>query len=163
MKILRRISFTLNYRRIDTYVPVNITLADTLHDYLGLTSVKKACDSGECGACTVLLDGKPVVSCLVLAPQVDSREVITLEGILNTPEYNILQKAFIDRSAFQCGYCAPAVTLVAFALLKKGLREVDEDGIRKALDGTLCRCTGYLPIIDAIREACTKMKEGKRI
>jgi len=159
MKRLRRIVFTLNNRKMDVNIPVNISLADMLHDYLGLTSVKKACDTGECGACTVLLDGRPVVSCLILAPQVEGREVTTLEGILATPEYNFLQKEFIEKSAFQCGYCTPAFLLVAYTLLKERVKELSEDNIRRALDGTLCRCTGYLQIIDAIKEAGKKMKE----
>ena len=160
MNELIKISFILNGRKISVYVPPNITLADMLHDYLGLTSVKKGCDTGECGACTVLLNDNPVTSCLVLAPQVEGQRVITVEGIIKGYELHPLQKSFIKRAGFQCGFCTPGILLTSIALLKEKPDLTDKE-IKEALSGNLCRCTGYVQIIESIKDALEYVKEAQ--
>ncbi len=145
------INFTLNgeHRTID--VKSNQTLLDVLRYQLGVTSPKSGCERGECGTCTVMLDQKTVKSCLVLAVEVDGREVVTLEGLMNevggmTP----LQETFLKNNSFQCGFCAPGMITAAEELLRYNPTPSDQE-IKEALSGNLCRCTGYQPIIDAIR------------
>ena len=133
-------------------VPVepNETLLEVLRDRMGITSPKCGCDRGDCGACTVLLDGKSVRSCLVLAVESTGHEVTTLEG-LNRDGLTPLQQAFLDHNAFQCGFCAPGIILTVTDLLARNPTPTKED-VKEALTGNLCRCTGYAPIIDAVLE-----------
>jgi carbon-monoxide dehydrogenase small subunit len=152
------ISFILNGKKTEVLIPPNITLADMLHDYLGIISVKKGCDTGECGACTVLLNGNPVTSCLILAPQAEGQEVTTLEGLSENGELHPLQKSFIENGAVQCGYCIPGMMLTAAALLKKNPRPQRQE-IAKAISGNLCRCTGYIQQIKAIEDASKKLEK----
>ena len=128
-----------------------VTLLDALRDVLGLTGTKKGCDQGACGACTVLLDGRRVVSCLVLAAQCDGRQVTTIEGLSQNGELHPLQRAFIRHDAFQCGYCTSGQILSAVSLLREGRAGSDEE-IREFMSGNLCRCGAYPNIVAAIRE-----------
>ena len=129
-----------------------VTLLDALREYLGLIGTKKGCDQGACGACTVLLDGKRVLSCLVLAAQCDSRDVTTIEGLAKDHELHPVQEAFIRHDGFQCGYCTPGQIMSAVALLEEGRARSDEE-IREFMSGNLCRCGAYPNIVAAIREA----------
>jgi xanthine dehydrogenase YagT iron-sulfur-binding subunit len=128
-----------------------VTLLDALRDALGLTGTKKGCDQGACGACTVLVDGKRVVSCLMLAAQADGRQVTTIEGLAQNGELHPLQRAFIRHDAFQCGYCTSGQILSAVSLLREGRAGSDEE-IREFMSGNLCRCGAYPNIVAAIRE-----------
>ncbi|MCR4429175.1 MAG: (2Fe-2S)-binding protein [Caldiserica bacterium] len=136
----------------------NKRLLDILRDDLGLTGTKEGCGIGECGACTVLLDGEAVNSCLVLAPQADGKEVLTVEGLGDGKNLHPLQKAFIEHFAFQCGFCTPGMLMAALSLISKNPQPTEEE-IRKGLSGVLCRCTGYLPIIEAVKKAAEEMKK----
>jgi xanthine dehydrogenase YagT iron-sulfur-binding subunit len=128
-----------------------VTLLDALRDGLGLTGTKKGCDQGACGACTVLVDGRRVVSCLMLAAQADGRQVTTVEGLARDGELHPVQEAFIRHDAFQCGYCTPGQILSAVCLLAEGRAGSDEE-IREFMSGNLCRCGAYPNIVAAIRE-----------
>jgi xanthine dehydrogenase YagT iron-sulfur-binding subunit len=128
-----------------------VTLLDALRDRLELTGTKKGCDQGACGACTVLVDGKRVLSCLMLAAQCDGREVTTIEGLAPDGDLHPVQEAFIRHDAFQCGYCTPGQIMSAVALLEEGRAGSDED-IREFMSGNLCRCGAYPNIVAAIRE-----------
>jgi aerobic-type carbon monoxide dehydrogenase small subunit (CoxS/CutS family) len=145
-----KIEFTLNGMPCSVEAPAQISLLHLLRDYVGLTGTKEGCGVGECGACSVLLDGELVNSCLVLAPQAGGRSVVTIEGIRGADGGpNDLQQKFIDHGAVQCGYCIPGMVLAGEALLAKNLAPTRED-IREGIAGNLCRCTGYQQIVDAI-------------
>lgn len=146
------ITLTVNGQSEVLQVPSNMTLLHTLREYLGLTGTKNGCEAGECGACTVLLDGEPINSCLTLAVEMDGQEVTTIEGLAEDGELTPLQRTFADLNAVQCGYCTPGVLMAATALLDRNPSPTQED-IQEALVGNLCRCTGYQRIIDAVREA----------
>jgi carbon-monoxide dehydrogenase small subunit len=143
------IKFTLNGNVIEVEVPPHWTLLRLLREKLGLTGTKEGCGIGECGACTVLVDGTPVNACLVLAPKVEGRAVETIEGLGNRESLHPLQKSFIDHGAIQCGFCTPGVLISAKALLEQNPSPTRED-IKEAISGHLCRCTGYHQIIEAI-------------
>ena len=154
-----RVSFILNGRQVEVLTRPNARLLDLLRDDLGLTGTKEGCAIGECGACTVLLDGEAVNSCLVLAGQVDGRRVLTIEGLENADgELHPLQKAFIDKHAVQCGFCTPGMIMSALALLGKNPHPTREE-IKEAISGNLCRCTGYASIVDAVEEAARVLSE----
>jgi len=135
-----------------------VTLLDALREDLGLTGTKKGCDQGACGACTVLLDGKRVLSCLVLAAQCDGRDVTTIEGLAQDQKLHPVQEAFIRHDGFQCGYCTPGQIMSAVALLEEGRAGSDEE-IREFMSGNLCRCGAYPNIVAAIREAAEREGE----
>ncbi len=130
------------------------SLLTTLRDRLGLPGSKNACEQGECGSCSVLLDGELVCACLVLAAQADGHEVTTVEGLADGDELHRVQRAFVDAGAVQCGFCTPGLVVVTVDLLDRVPRPT-EDEIREALSGNLCRCTGYAKIFDAVRLAAT--------
>ena len=135
------------------------TLAEVLREDLGFTGVKVACDTGNCGSCTVLLDGKPVKSCIMLAQQARDRDIMTIEGLATEKGLHPLQQAFIDHFAVQCGYCTPGMLLKAKSLLEEN-PEATEEELRKGLSGNLCRCTGYVKIVEAVMAAQKSMKTG---
>jgi aerobic-type carbon monoxide dehydrogenase small subunit (CoxS/CutS family) len=154
-----KIAFTLNGAPVEVEVPADHTLLAVLRDQLGLTGTKQGCEVGECGACSVLLDGRLVNSCLVLAPQAGGRQVVTIEGIRGPDGGpNDLQQAFIDHGAVQCGYCIPGMVLAGEALLARQPRPTRAD-IRQAIAGNLCRCTGYQQIVDAIQATAARRQE----
>ena len=136
-------------------IDTRVTLLDALRDHLGLTGTKKGCDQGACGACTVLFDGKRVLSCLALAAQCDGRTVTTIEGLASDGRLHPLQEAFIHHDAFQCGYCTSGQIMSAVGLLKEGRAGSDEE-IREFMSGNLCRCGAYLNIVAAIREVAAR-------
>jgi aerobic carbon-monoxide dehydrogenase small subunit len=143
------INLTVNRKKYELAVMPNMTLADMLRKELGLTGTKKGCDAGDCGTCTVILDGKPVNSCLVLAVQAGGREVLTIEGMGSDEGLHPIQKAFVEKGAIQCGFCSPGMILSAKALLD-GNPKPTELEVRTAISGNLCRCTGYQKIVEAI-------------
>jgi carbon-monoxide dehydrogenase small subunit len=134
-------------------------LIDVLRDRLDLTGTKEGCGEGECGACTVNLDGQAVLSCLILAAQADGCKVLTIEGLQSGSELHPLQKAFVGESALQCGYCTPGMIMAANALIKCD-PEPNEESVRKHLSNNLCRCTGYDRPVKAVRKAAKVMKEN---
>ena len=151
-----KVSFILNGKHVTIDVKPNEILLDVLRHRLGIKSVKRGCERGECGTCTVLLDGKPVYSCMLLAAQVDGHEVTTVEGIEN--EVKIIAKAFAEVGAIQCGYCTPGIVLVTYALLKSRKGNITVEEARKAIEGNICRCTGYKKIIEGILRAAEEFK-----
>jgi aerobic-type carbon monoxide dehydrogenase small subunit (CoxS/CutS family) len=159
VKEQKRVCIGLNVNGRDYVVEVkpHWTLLQVIRDQIGLTGTKYGCGTGECGACTILMDGKPVTSCLVLAPQAEGKKIMTIEG-LATDKLHPLQEAFIEEGAIQCGYCIPGMILAAKAFLDKNPNPTEEE-VRRAIDGNLCRCTGYVKQVKAILSAAKKMKE----
>ena len=144
-----KITFILNSKKMTIEIPPNISLLDLLRDYLGLTGTKKGCETGECGACTVLVNGKSVNSCLILAPQINGK---TIQTIGTETSLHPLQKAFVDKGAVQCGFCTPGMLMSLKALYDENPNATKED-IKKAISGNLCRCTGYQQIVEAAESA----------
>jgi carbon-monoxide dehydrogenase small subunit len=138
------------------------TLLEVLRDTLGLTGTKKGCDEGECGSCTVLIDGEAVLSCLLLAVEAQGKRITTIEGLAKDGQLHPLQQAFIDHGAIQCGFCTPGLILSAKALLDRNARPTEAE-VREAIAGNLCRCTGYVKIVEAIQAASQKqsIEEGR--
>jgi carbon-monoxide dehydrogenase small subunit len=157
MMKLHRISMTINreYEQVD--VPANMTLLQMLRDKLALTGTKNGCAAGECGACTVMLNGEPVNSCMVLAVECDGAEVLTVEGLAKDHVLDPVQQAIIQHGGVQCGFCTPGVLISARALLDRN-PDPKEEEIREALVGNLCRCTGYIRIVDAVQEAASRQR-----
>lgn len=150
--VTHTISLIINGTEEQLQVPSNMTLLHALRDKLGFTGTKNGCEAGECGACTVLVDGEPMNSCLVLAVELNGREISTVEGLAEDGKLTPLQQAFADLNAVQCGYCTPGMLMSATALLKRNPHPSEVD-IQEALIGNLCRCTGYQRIIDAVLKA----------
>jgi carbon-monoxide dehydrogenase small subunit len=146
------ITLTVNGHPCTAEVSPTLRLVDFLREHLYLTGAKEGCGEGECGACTVLMDGRAVLSCLVLAFQADGREIRTVEGLARSGSLDSLQQAFIDRGAIQCGYCTPGMLLSAKGLLMNNPAPTEQE-IRTALSGNMCRCTGYIKIIEAVQAA----------
>jgi len=146
------INLTVNKKKYTLNVPVNITLLDVIRERLHLTGTKEGCGKGECGACTVLFNGRNVNSCLILAPQADGAEITTIEGIGSLEHLHPLQKAFVEEGAIQCGFCTPGMIMSSVYLLKENPHPTEEE-IREGLSGNLCRCTGYAKIIKAVEKA----------
>ncbi len=155
MKVI--IELKVNGEPVEAAVDPNKTLLQFLREDLGLTGAKHGCGLGDCGACTVILDGKPVNSCLVLAVQAKGREVLTIEGLAENGKLHPIQESFVEKGAIQCGYCTPGMILSAKALLDENSKP-DEKEIRTAISGNLCRCTGYQKIVEAIKDAAEKVK-----
>ncbi|MFP4344969.1 MAG: (2Fe-2S)-binding protein [Anaerolineales bacterium] len=147
--MLHEITLNVNGDPYSVSVKAHHTLLDVLRDQLGLTGAKRGCENGECGACTVLFDGDPINSCLVLAVEADGHTIETVEGLSTGGNLHPLQKAFIDHNAIQCGFCTPGMLMSSKALLKRNPHPTEQE-VREALVGNLCRCTGYVRIIDAV-------------
>ena len=158
MKEAKSMRLTINGRARELRAPANETLLESLRG-LGYFEVKSGCEKGDCGACAVLVDGQAVDSCLTLTWTVADAEVTTVSGLGSVEAPHPLQKAFIDRGAAQCGYCTPGLIIAAQSMLDNDTRDPDEDDIRLALSGNLCRCTGYTKVFDAVSEAARRMRE----
>ena len=146
------VNLTVNGELEQVNVPSNMTLLEMLREELALTGTKNGCSAGECGACTVLMNGEPVNSCMVLAVECDGAEIITVEGLAHDGQLDPLQQALIDTGGVQCGFCTPGVLITARGLLNRNPHPSEEE-IREALVGNLCRCTGYVRIIEGIQVA----------
>ncbi|UCD99427.1 MAG: (2Fe-2S)-binding protein [Chloroflexota bacterium] len=147
-----RINLAVNGRQEQVDISANMTLLDMLRDELVLTGTKNGCAAGECGACTVLMNGEPVNSCLVLAVECDGAEIVTVEGLSRDSQLDPIQKAIIDAGGVQCGFCTPGILIASWALIDRNPKPSEAD-IQAALVGNLCRCTGYMRIIEAVQEA----------
>ena len=152
----RLMHFNVNGKDYNVEADPSMRLIDLIREVIGLTGTKEGCSEGECGACTVLLDGEPVTSCILLAGQAEDHKIITIEGVAESGELTVLQQAFVDLGAVQCGFCTPGFILSAKALLDKNPHPT-RDEIKTAISGNLCRCTGYKKGIEAIEFAA---KEG---
>ncbi len=152
----RMVLLRVNGERHEVYIKPNRTLLEVLREDLLLTGAKEACGAGECGTCTVLVDGKPVNSCITLAMEAEGKEIETIEGLSKGGDLHPLQEAFIDYHAFQCGFCTPGMIMTAKAFLNRSTEPKKED-IRNAIAGNICRCTGYENAVDAILNAAKEM------
>jgi len=155
----RIVRITINGLLREVAVPANRTLLDLLREDLDLTGTKHGCGEGDCGACTVLLDGEPVNACLVLAAEAEGREVTTIEGLASGALLHPVQQAFVDAGAVQCGYCTPGMVLVAAALVAHNPSPTESD-VRHAISGNFCRCTGYQKIVEAVLTASARVREA---
>jgi aerobic-type carbon monoxide dehydrogenase small subunit (CoxS/CutS family) len=154
-------TLTVNGQRRRMDAPADITLLDALRNYAGLTGTKYGCGEGQCGSCTVLVDGRAVKSCLIRAASVSGREIVTIEGLASRRSLHPVQQAFLDHSAYQCGFCTPGMIMGATALLASNPNPSATE-VRDALHGYLCRCGTHPRIVDAVRAAASKMKETRR-
>ncbi|MEE9503225.1 MAG: (2Fe-2S)-binding protein [Candidatus Aminicenantaceae bacterium] len=154
----RTISFFLNGSEVNVTLKDHMRLIDCLRETLNLTGTKEGCGEGECGACTVLVDGQAVNSCLYPAPEAEGKNVLTIEGLQGSENrLSFIQKAFVELGAIQCGFCTPGMILATKALLDSNPDPIDQD-IRAALQGNLCRCTGYVQIVEAVKQAAENMR-----
>jgi len=151
------ISFVLNGSAVTAFAAPGDLLIDLLRRRLGQTGTREGCGQGECGACTVLVDGRTVNSCLFPAPEVEGRSVVTIEGLSTGIELSPLQQAFVEHGGIQCGFCTPGMILSAKALLDRNPEPTDDE-IREALAGNLCRCTGYVQIVESVRQAAAALR-----
>lgn len=149
--------FIVNGTPYELAIESHVTLLDVLRNQLGLMGAKYACGAGDCGACTVLLEGKPVLSCLILASTVQDKSIVTVEGLADGNQLHPIQEAFVNVGAVQCGFCTPGMVLTAKALLDENPDPTPED-VKSALGGNLCRCTGYVKIVDAVMTAAETLK-----
>ncbi len=156
----QRLELKVNGEIREAYVEPWWTLADVLRDELALTGTKIGCETGHCGACTVIINGKAVKSCLILARQAKGKDIVTIEGLAKDGKLHPVQQAFIDHFAVQCGYCTPGMIMSAKALLDENANPT-EDEVRLAIAGNLCRCTGYVKIVEAIMAARDEMRSAK--
>jgi len=155
-----RVALTVNDEVHEALVPVHKTLLEVLREDLGLTGTKHGCELGECGTCTVLVDGQPVLSCLALPLETEGRRITTIEGLADGARLHPLQQAFAELGAAQCGYCTPGILLTAAALLNERPSPTRQE-VKEALAGNLCRCTGYTKILDAVELAALRMEKTR--
>jgi xanthine dehydrogenase YagT iron-sulfur-binding subunit len=153
------VTLRVNGERRSLEIDARTTVLDALREHLGLTGSKKGCDHGQCGACTVLIEGRRVLSCLTLALVVDEREITTIEGLAQNGKLHPMQQAFIDQDAFQCGYCTPGQIMSAVACVNEGHAGNDDD-IREYMSGNICRCAAYPNIVAAVKQAAPDIKKG---
>jgi carbon-monoxide dehydrogenase small subunit len=153
----KKISITLNGKKTELEVPSHRLLLDLLRDEIGLTGTKEGCGTGDCGACTVLLNGKPVNSCLIFSGELDGADLVTIEGLKIGPELHPVQRAFVQDGGVQCGYCTSGMLMMSKALLDENPDPSEED-IRFAISGNLCRCTGYAKIVKAVQDAARELR-----
>jgi carbon-monoxide dehydrogenase small subunit len=154
--VKRLIELCVNDETFELAVEPNVTLSEVLRDQIGLTGTKESCGTGECGTCTVLMDGRPILSCLALAVDCQKQPILTIEGLSDGEKLTSVQQAFHDCGAIQCGFCTPGMVLSTTALLEVNSRPSTRE-IKKALEGHLCRCTGYNKIIEAVQQAADQM------
>jgi len=152
---MKQIKITVNGKTHELQVKPWATLLEVIRDDLGLTGTKEGCGLGECGACTVIMDGKTVNSCLVLAPEADGKEIITIEGLAQGDKLHPIQEAFMEQGGLQCGFCTPGIILSTKALLDENPKPTDEE-IRRGIAGNFCRCTGYTKIFESVKAAAQK-------
>lgn len=150
--------FDINDEKYELAIDTSALLVDVLREELGLTGTKKGCNDGDCGSCTVLVDGKPIASCTALAIEMQGRKITTIEGVMKEGKLNPVQQAFVDAFAIQCGFCTPGMVLITIALLRENPNPTEFE-IRDYLRGNLCRCTGYNKIIDAVNLATKYIQE----
>jgi len=146
------VALTVNGEEYDLALEPQVTLLEALRDHLGLTGTKEGCGTGECGSCTVLMDDKPILSCLTLAADCRGSQIVTIEGLAQGGKLTAVQEAFLEKGAVQCGFCTPGMVLSVTALLDENQQPSEED-LKKALEGNLCRCTGYNKIVEAVHQA----------
>ena len=155
------VCFTVNGEPHELAIEPNLLLIEIIRDLLGLTGTKHSCGVGNCGACTVLVDGEPVLACMTLAMAVRGKEILTIEGLATNGVMHPIQAAFVTHGAIQCGYCTPGMILTAKALLDRN-PDPTEGEVRHALSGNICRCTGYVKIVEAVLAAAEDMRKGAR-
>ena len=155
-----KIQFLLNGIEKTVETPADRRVLDLLREDLGMTGTKEACGAGECGACTILVDGRARLSCLMMAAQLSGRNIITIEGLSTEGSLHPVQQAFVDKGAVQCGYCTPGMVLSAIDLLRRNSAPSPDD-IRKGISGNLCRCTGYQMIVEAVTAAAAHMRTSR--
>lgn len=155
-----KIKFWLNEKEVEIEAEPDRRVIDLLREDLGLTGAKECCGAGECGACTILVDGESRLSCLMLAAQLENRRIVTIEGLGSDSRFHAVQQAFIDYGAVQCGFCSPGMILAAVDLLKRS-PSPSRDQIREGISGNICRCTGYQKIVDAIHSASLGLQRGE--
>jgi carbon-monoxide dehydrogenase small subunit len=153
------LNLTVNDKAVLVAIEPHLTLLEFLRDRLRLTGTKEGCSTGHCGACSVLVDGEPISSCLMLAAEADGRNILTVEGLVKNGELHPIQAAFVSEGGLQCGFCTSGMMLVAYALLEKTPRPTEAE-IREGLAGNLCRCTGYHKIVEAVQQAAKVVSHG---
>ena len=153
-----RITFRLNRKEIQIEAAPDRRVSDVLREDLGLTGTKESCGAGDCGACTILVDGESRLSCLMLAAQIQGHEITTIEGLAKDQRVHVLQKTFVEHGAIQCGFCTPGIVLASLDLLKRNPNPTRAQ-IQEGLAGNLCRCTGYQKIVDAVQAAAESVQE----
>jgi aerobic-type carbon monoxide dehydrogenase small subunit (CoxS/CutS family) len=151
-----KVKFELNGKRVEVETTPHTSLADMLREEIGIQSVKKGCEQGECGACTILVDGLPMTSCIILAPQAEGHHITTLEGLEHNPLMIDLRHAYIENGAIQCGFCTPGMLISSYALLRDNPYPTTEE-VKIGIEGNICRCTGFNKIIDAILDAAERI------
>jgi carbon-monoxide dehydrogenase small subunit len=158
---MERLDITVNGRMYELQIKASATLLEVIREDLGLTGTKEGCGEGECGSCTVIVEGKPVNACLMLGIEAQGLHVTTIEGLAVEGRLHPIQQAFVDTGGFQCGFCTPGMILATKALLDANESPTDEE-IKKGLEGNFCRCTGYTKIIESVRQAVRFLKEERR-
>lgn len=156
----KAIKFMLNGDPVETLTDTNVTMTDFLRRDMHLTGTKRGCEEGECGACTILLDRRPVASCLMLATEAEGHEIVTIEGVMEDGKLHPVQRQFVEKWALQCGFCTPGMIISAVALLEENPSPTEAE-IRDAIAGNLCRCTGYAKIVEAIGAAAESL--GRKV